>query len=134
MFAELLMRRDEGLCLRSVAAIIHLSQLINCPMHLPISGDLWRLEDDMEGEDEPARGGSAEARPRSHSPFSHFRARAAYLRKSVSADDHLDFDSDLSSGAAAQAKLGHGTKGKLKRKFVSLCLQFCLFSFLFFRG
>lgn len=78
----------------------------------------------MEGEDEPVRGGSAEARPRSHSPFSHFRARAAYLRKSVSADDHLDFGSDFSSGPAAQGKLGHGAKGKLKRKFVSLSLQF----------
>lgn len=84
----------------------------------------------MEGEDEPVRGGSTEARPRSHSPFSHLRARAAYLRKSVSADDHLDFGSDFSSGAAAQGKSGHGAKGKLKRKFVSLSLLF--FSFFFF--
>lgn len=77
----------------------------------------------MEGEEEQERGGTAEARPRSHSPFSHFRARAAYLRKSVSADDNLDFGSDFASGAAAQGKLGHGAKGKLKRKFVSLILQ-----------
>lgn len=87
----------------------------------------------MEGEDEPVSGGSVEARPRSHSPFSHFRARAAYLRKSVSADDHLDFGSDLSSGAATPGKSGHGAKGRLKRKFVSLCLQF-FFSFFFFQG
>lgn len=78
----------------------------------------------MDGEEEPLRGGSVEARPRSHSPFSHFRVRAAYLRKSVSADDHLDFGSDFSSGAVAPGKSGHGAKGKLKRKFVSLGLHF----------
>lgn len=87
-------------------------------------GELWRLEDDTEGEDEPAHDGSAEARPRSHSPFSHFRVRAAYLRKSVSADDHLDFGSDFGSGSVVQGKSGHGAKGKLKRKFVSLCPLF----------
>lgn len=72
----------------------------------------------MEGEDEP--GGCVEARPRSQSPFSHFRVRAAYLRKSVSADDHLDLGSDYSCGGAAEGKPSCGNKGKLKRKFVSL--------------
>ncbi|XP_059180611.1 ankyrin-repeat and fibronectin type III domain-containing 1 [Centropristis striata] len=84
---------------------------------LPPAGELWRLEDDMEGEDEPERGGCTEARPRSQSPFSHFRARAAYLRKSVSADDHLDIGSDFTSGTAVEGKPTRGGKGKLKRKF-----------------
>ncbi|KAG7507556.1 hypothetical protein JOB18_037713 [Solea senegalensis] len=80
---------------------------------LPPAGELWRLEDDMEGDDEP--GGCTEARPRSHSPFAHFAVRAAYLRKSVSADDHLDMGSDEGSGAAVEGDAG--SKGKLKRKF-----------------
>lgn len=74
----------------------------------------------MEGEDEPAHGGCAETRPRSQSPFSHFQARAAYLRKSVSADDYLDIGSDYSSGTAMESKATRSNKGKLKRKFVSL--------------
>ncbi|TDG98230.1 hypothetical protein EPR50_G00215070 [Perca flavescens] len=85
---------------------------------LPPAGELWRLEDDMEGEDDPEHGGCTEARPRSQSPFSHFRARAAYLRKSVSADDHLDMGSDYSAATAVEGKPTRGSKGKLKRKFV----------------
>nr|XP_040032646.1 ankyrin repeat and fibronectin type-III domain-containing protein 1 isoform X3 [Gasterosteus aculeatus aculeatus]XP_040032647.1 ankyrin repeat and fibronectin type-III domain-containing protein 1 isoform X3 [Gasterosteus aculeatus aculeatus] len=80
-------------------------------------GELWRLEDDMEGGDEPEHGGGTEVRPRSQSPFSHFRARAAYLRKSVSADDHLDMGSDYGSTAAAESKATRSRKGKLKRNF-----------------
>ncbi|KAM7370905.1 hypothetical protein PAMP_010415 [Pampus punctatissimus] len=83
---------------------------------LPPAGELWRLEDDMEGDDDPEHGGCTEARPRSQSPFSHFQARAAYLRKSVSADDHLDMGSDYCSGTAVEGKPTRG-KGKLKRKF-----------------
>ncbi|XP_023196155.1 ankyrin repeat and fibronectin type-III domain-containing protein 1-like isoform X1 [Xiphophorus maculatus] len=79
---------------------------------LPPAGELWRLEDDVEGDDETEQSGSTEARPLSQSPFSHFRARAAYLRKSMSADDHLDMGLDYSS-----AKTAHSNKGKLKRKF-----------------
>ncbi|XP_069011849.1 ankyrin repeat and fibronectin type-III domain-containing protein 1 isoform X1 [Embiotoca jacksoni] len=81
---------------------------------LPPAGELWRLEDDMEGDGDT---GCTEARLRSQSPFSHFQARAAYLRKSVSADDHLDMGSDYGSGTAAEGKPGRGSKGKLKRKF-----------------
>ncbi|XP_028332922.1 ankyrin repeat and fibronectin type-III domain-containing protein 1 isoform X2 [Gouania willdenowi] len=86
---------------------------------LPPAGELWRLEDDMDTGDETGNGGCTEARPRSQSPFSHFRARAAYLRKSVSADDHLDTGSDHSSGAAVEAVEAKPTtrRGKLKRKF-----------------
>lgn len=76
----------------------------------------------MEGDDEPENrgsGGTMEHRPRSQSPFSHFRARAAYLRKSVSADDHLDMGSEYPSGTAVEGKQSRA-KGKLKRKFVSL--------------
>ncbi|XP_078793470.1 ankyrin repeat and fibronectin type-III domain-containing protein 1 [Oryzias latipes] len=82
---------------------------------LPPAGELWRLEDDIEGDDETEQG-CTEVRPRSQSPFSHFRARAAYLRKSMSADDHLDLGSDY-SGTAADGKPAVGSKGKLKRKF-----------------
>lgn len=74
----------------------------------------------MEGEDESGHVACTEVRPRSQSPFSHFRARAAYLRKSVSADDHLDMGSDYGSGTAAEGKPSRGGKAKLKRKFVSL--------------
>nr|XP_057916973.1 ankyrin repeat and fibronectin type-III domain-containing protein 1 isoform X1 [Doryrhamphus excisus] len=81
---------------------------------LPPAGELWRLEDDMEAEDEPER---CEARPRSQSPFSHFRARAAYLRKSISADNHLDMSSDDNGGTVAEGKLARSSKTKLKRKF-----------------
>lgn len=81
----------------------------------------------MEGEDEPQHGRCTEARPRSQSPFSHFRARAAYLRKSVSADDNLDMGSDYSSGTVVEGKPTRGSKGKLKRKFVSLTPLYILF-------
>ncbi|XP_077482639.1 ankyrin repeat and fibronectin type-III domain-containing protein 1 isoform X1 [Stigmatopora argus] len=81
---------------------------------LPPAGELWRLEDDMEAEDEPSRG---EARPRSQSPFSHFRARTAYLRKSFSADNHLDMSCDYTSGNAVDDKPARISKAKLKRKF-----------------
>lgn len=73
----------------------------------------------MEGEDDLDHSSCAENRPRSQSPFSHFRARAAYLRKSISADDHLDMGPDYSGGAGVEGKSSSGTKGKLKRKFVS---------------
>ncbi|MEQ2181829.1 hypothetical protein GOODEAATRI_015617, partial [Goodea atripinnis] len=86
---------------------------------LPPAGELWRLEDDMEGDDETDQSGCKEVRPRSQSPFSHFRARAAYLRKSMSADDHLDMGLDYSSGRTAEGKSTRSNKGKLKRKFVS---------------
>ncbi|XP_061910866.1 uncharacterized protein LOC133654998 isoform X2 [Entelurus aequoreus] len=89
---------------------------------LPPAGELWRLEDDMEAEEEPERG---EARPRSQSPFSHFRARTAYLRKSISADNHLDMSSDFNGGTAAEeGKPVRSSKAKLKRKFVSLTTLF----------
>ncbi|KAK1882154.1 Basement membrane-specific heparan sulfate proteoglycan core protein [Dissostichus eleginoides] len=84
---------------------------------LPPAAELWRLEDDMEGEDEPEHGGCNQVRPRSQSPFSHFRARAAYLRKSVSADDHLDMGDDFSPAPPVEVKPSRSNKGKLKRNF-----------------
>ncbi|KAM6951317.1 ankyrin repeat and fibronectin type-III domain-containing protein 1 isoform 2-T2 [Aplochiton taeniatus] len=83
---------------------------------LPPAGDLWRLEDDGEGEEEAGRG-CPSARPRSQSPFSHLRARAAYLRKSASVDDHLGMGGDYGPLAPEGGKRGRGAKGKLKRKF-----------------
>lgn len=108
----------------SLYSWLHLSSFICLLSSSNLLGELWRLEDDMEGEDESEHGGCTEARPRSQSPFSHFRARAAYLRKSVSADDHLDMGSDYGSGTAAEGKPSRGSKGKLKRKFVSLVSHF----------
>ncbi|XP_030196849.1 uncharacterized protein ankfn1b [Gadus morhua] len=86
---------------------------------LPPAGELWRLEDDgevasmMEGAG-PGRGDGAcpEPRPRSQSPFSQLRARAAYLRKSLSVDDHLGVASEPGTHRQPRA-----AKGKLKRKF-----------------
>ncbi|CAL8301916.1 unnamed protein product [Lota lota] len=81
---------------------------------LPPAGELWRLEDDGEEGAGPGRGGGAcpEPRPRSQSPFSQLRARAAYLRKSLSVDDHLGVAPE--PGAARQPR---AAKSRLKRKF-----------------
>ncbi|KAJ4940353.1 hypothetical protein JOQ06_026660, partial [Pogonophryne albipinna] len=84
---------------------------------LPPAAELWRLEDDMEDEDEPEHGGCTQVRPRSQSPFSHFRARAAYLRKSFSADDHMDMGDDFSPAPPVEVKPSRSNKGKLKRNF-----------------
>ncbi|KAJ3607466.1 hypothetical protein NHX12_024517, partial [Muraenolepis orangiensis] len=85
------------------------------------TGELWRLEDDGEGaameqEAGPGCGGGGacpELRPRSQSPFSQLRARASYLRKSLSVDDHLGVASGLGNARAPRT-----AKSKLKRKFV----------------
>ncbi|XP_076154939.1 ankyrin repeat and fibronectin type-III domain-containing protein 1, partial [Alosa pseudoharengus] len=81
---------------------------------LPSPGELWRLEDD-DDEREEAQRVCVESRPRSQSPFSHFRSRAAYLRKSVSVDDQLGgIDIDHTQ---AEGKGQRSGKNKLKRKF-----------------
>ncbi|XP_019902065.2 ankyrin repeat and fibronectin type-III domain-containing protein 1 isoform X2 [Esox lucius] len=85
------------------------------PCTLPPAGELWRLEDDGDGEEETGRLCAA-ARPRSQSPFSHFRTRSAYMRKSASVDDQLDMV-DCRSSAPPGGKGSRGGKGKLKRKF-----------------
>ncbi|XP_056593915.1 ankyrin repeat and fibronectin type-III domain-containing protein 1 isoform X1 [Triplophysa dalaica] len=79
---------------------------------LPSAGELWRLEDETEGG---VTTGAIDLRPRSQSPFSHFRRRAAYLRKSMSADDNLDdsvFEPTQTEGRSLT-----DPKVKLKRKF-----------------
>ena len=70
----------------------------------------------MEEESGSGRGGGAclELGPRTQSPFSQLRVRAAYLRKSLSVDDHLGVASEPGSTRAPRA-----AKSKLKRKFVS---------------
>ncbi|XP_076842957.1 ankyrin repeat and fibronectin type-III domain-containing protein 1 isoform X2 [Brachyhypopomus gauderio] len=95
-------------------------RLPSSPAHLsactlPPTGGAWQLEDDNEGGGQQGGTGLVEPRPRSQSPFSHFRSRAAYLRKSVSVDDQLggsEYDSTHTEG-----RLSHSGKGKLKRKF-----------------
>ncbi|KAJ8399853.1 hypothetical protein AAFF_G00405830 [Aldrovandia affinis] len=82
---------------------------------LPPAGEAWRLEDDDEEGEEEAGRLHAEARPRSQSPFSHFRSRAAYLRKSISVDDHLGMVEY--AAPPAEGKSQRSSKGKLKRKF-----------------
>ncbi|KAG1944500.1 ankyrin repeat and fibronectin type-III domain-containing protein [Pimephales promelas] len=79
---------------------------------LPPAGEMWRLEDENERDVAP---GGVDLRPRSQSPFSHFRRRAAYLRKSMSADDHLG-DSEFESAQPEGRSLAD-PKVKLKRKF-----------------
>ncbi|XP_067291110.1 ankyrin repeat and fibronectin type-III domain-containing protein 1 isoform X2 [Pseudorasbora parva] len=79
---------------------------------LPPAGEMWRLEDENEGDVAP---GAVDLRPRSQSPFSRFRRRAAYLRKSISADDHLG-DSEFES-AQPDGRTFADPKVKLKRKF-----------------
>ncbi|KAL6488162.1 hypothetical protein MHYP_G00019030 [Metynnis hypsauchen] len=79
------------------------------------AGDAWWLEDDKEMEPQEAGLCRVELRPRSQSPFSHFRSRTAYLRKSVSVDGQLgvsEYDSTHTEGRSSRI-----TKGKLKRKF-----------------
>ncbi|XP_077075368.1 ankyrin repeat and fibronectin type-III domain-containing protein 1 isoform X2 [Siphateles boraxobius] len=79
---------------------------------LPPAGEMWRLEDENERDVAP---GAVDLRPRSQSPFSHFRRRAAYLRKSMSADDHLE-DSEFETAQPEGRSLAD-PKVKLKRKF-----------------
>ncbi|KAL0984354.1 hypothetical protein UPYG_G00140370 [Umbra pygmaea] len=85
------------------------------PSTLPPAGEPWRLEDDVECEEETGRPCTA-ARPRSQSPFSHFRRRAAYMHKSASVDDQLDMV-DCRSSAPPETKGSRSGKGKLKRNF-----------------
>uniref|UniRef100_A0A9J8C5J7 Fibronectin type-III domain-containing protein n=1 Tax=Cyprinus carpio carpio TaxID=630221 RepID=A0A9J8C5J7_CYPCA len=73
---------------------------------------MWRLEDENEADFAP---GAVDPRPRSQSPFSHFRRRAAYLRKSISADDHLG-ESEFEP-APPERRSFADPKVKLKRKF-----------------
>ncbi|XP_052452578.1 ankyrin repeat and fibronectin type-III domain-containing protein 1 isoform X1 [Carassius gibelio] len=73
---------------------------------LPPAGEMWRLEDENEVVD---------PRLRSQSPFSHFRRRAAYLRKSISADDHLG-EAEFEA-AQPEGRSFADPKVKLKRKF-----------------
>ncbi|XP_051543366.1 ankyrin repeat and fibronectin type-III domain-containing protein 1 isoform X2 [Myxocyprinus asiaticus] len=79
---------------------------------LPPAGEMWHLEDENDGDVAP---GAVDLRPRSQSPFSHFRRRAAYLRKSISADDHLA--DDEFEPAKAEGRSLADPKVKLKRKF-----------------
>uniref|UniRef100_A0A8C1IDD1 Ankyrin repeat and fibronectin type-III domain-containing protein 1-like n=1 Tax=Cyprinus carpio TaxID=7962 RepID=A0A8C1IDD1_CYPCA len=79
---------------------------------LPPAGEMWRLEDENEADFAP---GAVDPRPRSQSPFSHFRRRAAYLRKSISADDHLG-ESEFEP-APPERRSFADPKVKLKRKF-----------------
>ncbi|XP_026114126.1 ankyrin repeat and fibronectin type-III domain-containing protein 1 isoform X1 [Carassius auratus] len=79
---------------------------------LPSAGEMWRLEDENEADIAP---GAADPRPRSQSPFSHFRQRAAYLRKSISADDQLG-EAELEP-AQPERRSFADPKVKLKRKF-----------------
>ncbi|RXN02234.1 ankyrin repeat and fibronectin type-III domain-containing 1-like protein [Labeo rohita] len=79
---------------------------------LPPAGDMWRLEDENEADVAP---GAGDPRLRSQSPFSHFRRRAAYLRKSISADDHLG-ESEFEP-AQPEGRSFADPKVKLKRKF-----------------
>ncbi|XP_041133819.1 ankyrin repeat and fibronectin type-III domain-containing protein 1-like isoform X1 [Polyodon spathula] len=82
---------------------------------LPSAGEVWRLEDDDDDNEEHSvvQRAHAEPRPRSQSPFSHFRSHA-YLRKSISVDDNLGM---VEFGTPTPGNKAERVKGKLKRKF-----------------
>ncbi|MGH0135156.1 UNVERIFIED_CONTAM: hypothetical protein FKN15_043428 [Acipenser sinensis] len=82
---------------------------------LPSAGEVWRLEDDDDDDEEHSvvQRGRAEPRPRSQSPFSHFRSRP-YLQKSISVDDNLGM---VEFGTPNPGNKAERAKGKLKRKF-----------------
>ncbi|KAG7459785.1 hypothetical protein MATL_G00214410 [Megalops atlanticus] len=74
---------------------------------LPAAGETWSLRDDI--------GLCTGARPRPQSPLSHFRIRAADLRKSMSLDDQLGIGKP--GAPPTDGKTQCSGKGKLKRKF-----------------
>ncbi|XP_015732858.1 ankyrin repeat and fibronectin type-III domain-containing protein 1-like isoform X3 [Coturnix japonica] len=83
---------------------------------IPSAGDAWRLEDD--GLDPP---GDAPLQPQlrtamEDAPFSHFRMRSFYMRKSLSVDNHL----------GSLGYTGHHAETKAERVRTRLRRQFSL--------
>ncbi|XP_061849013.1 ankyrin repeat and fibronectin type-III domain-containing protein 1 isoform X2 [Colius striatus] len=77
---------------------------------VPSSGDAWRLEDDGT---EPPRGPQLGTAVQD-APFSHFRTRSFYMRKSLSVDNHLGALSYALHPADTKAER---VKTKLRRQF-----------------
>lgn len=88
----------------------------SCPS-VPLSpGDAWRLEDD--GMDPP---GDAPLQPQlrtavEDAPFSHFRMRSFYMRKSLSVDNHLG---SLGYAVHPAETKAERVRTRLRRQFVS---------------
>ncbi|XP_073218999.1 ankyrin repeat and fibronectin type-III domain-containing protein 1-like isoform X5 [Lepidochelys kempii] len=81
---------------------------------VPSAGEAWQLEDDCV---EPPR--DTAARPQlctamDEAPFSHFRTRSFYMRKSLSMDNHL---SSLSYSLHQSETKADRVKTKLRRQF-----------------
>ncbi|XP_031451243.1 uncharacterized protein LOC116230308 [Phasianus colchicus] len=83
---------------------------------VPSAGDAWRLEDD--GMDPP---GDAPLQPQlrtavEDAPFSHFRMRSFYMRKSLSVDNHLG---SLGYAVHPAETKAERVRTRLRRQFVS---------------
>lgn len=81
--------------------------------HLLLStGEAWRLEDDCsEPPRAPQLGTAVE-----DAPFSYFRSRSFYMRKSLSVDNHLG---SLSYAVHPAESKAERVRTKLRRQFVS---------------
>ncbi|KYO32435.1 hypothetical protein Y1Q_0020387 [Alligator mississippiensis] len=90
---------------------------------VPSTGEAWRLEDDcMDSVGDPA------LRPQlrtavDEAPFSYFRTRSFYMRKSLSVDNHL---SSLSYSIHPSETKAERVKTKLRRQFDPLWMAFSL--------
>lgn len=76
-------------------------------------GEAWRLEDDCtDPPRDPQLGTAVE-----DAPFSYFRTRSFYMRKSLSVDNHLG---SLSYAVHPVETKAERVKTKLRRQFVSI--------------
>lgn len=76
-------------------------------------GEAWRLEDDCtDPPRDPQLGTAVE-----DAPFSYFRTRSFYMRKSLSVDNHLG---SLSYAVHPAETKAERVKTKLRRQFVSI--------------
>lgn len=79
----------------------------------PPPGDAWRLEDDCSEPPGAPRLGTAVE----DAPFSYFRTRSFYMRKSLSVDNHLG---SLSYAVHPGESKAERVRTKLRRQFVSM--------------
>lgn len=85
-------------------------------MSLCSPGEAWRLEDDCtDPPRDPQLGTAVE-----DAPFSYFRSRSFYMRKSLSVDNHLG---SLSYAVHPAETKAERVKTKLRRQFVSIAIS-----------
>ncbi|XP_017923190.1 uncharacterized protein LOC108638716 [Manacus vitellinus] len=83
---------------------------------VPSAGEAWRLEDDCTDPPRDAQLGTAVE----DAPFSYFRTRSFYMRKSLSVDNHLG---SLSYAVHPAETKAERVKTKLRRQFMLLALS-----------